>query len=54
MAVDVTYGYGINTVSDPDKDLDPDKALRIMVQFILNGVSPLEKTPEAPAEYGEQ
>ncbi|MBW2431694.1 MAG: S1/P1 nuclease [Deltaproteobacteria bacterium] len=51
VAVDFAYGYGIETVSDPDKDLDSDKAVKKMVQFILNGVSPVEEAPEVPAEY---
>jgi hypothetical protein len=51
VGVDFAYGYGIKTVSDPDKDLDPDKAVKKMVQFILNGVSPIEEAPQVPSEY---
>ena len=54
VAVDFAYGYGIETVSDPDKDLDPDKAVMKMVQFILNGVSPVEAAPKVPAEYWDK
>jgi hypothetical protein len=54
VAVDFAYGYGIETVSDPDKDLDPDKAVKKMVKYILEGVSPVEEAPEVPAEYWEK
>lgn len=54
VAVDFAYGYGIETVSDPDKDLDSDKAVKKMVQFILNGVSPVEDAPKVPAEYWQK
>ena len=54
VAVDFAYGYGIETVSDPDKDLDPEKVVMKMVQFILNGVSPVEEAPEVPNEYWEK
>jgi S1/P1 Nuclease len=51
VAVDFAYGYGIETVTDPDKDLDSDKAVKKMVQFVLFGVSPVEEAPEVPAVY---
>ena len=54
VAVDFTYGYGIKTVSDPDADLDPDKAVKKMVAYVLYGVPPLEEAPEVPAEYWEK
>ena len=54
MAVEFAYGYGIETVSDPDKDLDPDKAVKKMVAYIIQGISPLEDAPEVPAEYWEK
>lgn len=54
VAVDFAYGYGIETVIDPDKDLDPDKAVKKMVQFILFGVSPVKEAPEVPAEYWDK
>lgn len=54
VAVDFAYGYGIETVSDPDKNLDPDQAVKKMVQFILFGVSPVEDAPKVPAEYWEK
>ncbi len=54
VAVDFAYGYGIETVSDPEKDLDPDKAVKKMVAYVLQGVPPLEEAPAVPAEYWEQ
>ena len=54
VAVDFAYGYGVETVSDPDKDLDPDKAIKKMVAYIVHGVPPLEEAPEVPAEYWEK
>ena len=52
--MDFAYGYGLQTVTDPDKELDPDKAVRKMVNYILNGVAPVDKAPEVPAEYWEK
>ena len=54
VAVDFAYGYGIETVTDPEKDLDPDKAVKKMVAYIVHGVSPLEEAPEVPAEYWDK
>lgn len=51
VAVDFAYGYGIKTVSDPEKDLDPDKAVKKMVAYVLHGVPPLDDAPELPGEY---
>jgi hypothetical protein len=54
VAVDFAYGYGIETVKDPDASSDPDKAIRKMVLFVLDGISPLDNGPEVPAEYWEK
>jgi len=54
IAVDFAYGYGLETIEDPDAGLDPDKAVKKMVAFILEGISPVEDAPEVPAEYWEQ
>ena len=54
VAVDFAYGYGIKTVSDPEKDLDPDKAVKKMVAYIVHGVPPLKEAPELPPEYWEK
>ena len=54
VAMDFAYGYGIETVKDPDASSDPDKAVRKMALYILEGISPLESAPEVPAEYWEK
>jgi hypothetical protein len=54
VAVDFAYGYGIDTVPDPNKDADQDTLIKNMVKFILEGISPVEEAPEVPAEYWEQ
>ena len=54
VAVDFAYGYGIETVSDPEKDLDPDNAVKKMVAYVLHGAPPVEEAPEVPAEYWEK
>jgi len=52
VAVEFAYGYGMETVTDPE--MDPDKALEKMVAYIIRGISPLEDAPEVPAEYWDQ
>jgi hypothetical protein len=52
--VAVDWAYDIETVADPNKDQDADKLVQNMVNFILNGVSPVEKAPEVPDEYWEK
>jgi hypothetical protein len=54
VAVDFAYGYGVETASDPDKDLNPDTAVKKMVAYILHGVPPVKEAPELPAEYWER
>jgi hypothetical protein len=54
VAVDFAYGYGIETVSDPNKDKSADELVKSMVKFILEGISPVEEAPEVPAEYWEE
>ena len=51
VAVDFAYGYGIETVGDPNKDLDSDRIIGNMVKYILEGISPVDKAPKVPAEY---
>jgi hypothetical protein len=52
--VAVDWAYGIQTVSDPNKDLDADRLVKNMVRFVLEGISPVEEAPEVPAEYWEK
>lgn len=54
IAVEFAYGYGLETVKDPDASSDPDKAVRKMALYVLEGVSPLESAPEVPADYWER
>lgn len=54
LAENFAYGYGIETAQDPNKDMDSDRLLRNMIRFVLEGVSPVEKAPEVPAEYREK
>jgi len=52
--VAVDWAYDIETVSDPNKDQDADRLVKAMVNYILNGISPVEEAPEVPAEYWEK
>ena len=52
VAVEFAYGYGIETVSDPESD--PEKAVEKMVAYVTRGVSPLDDAPEVPAEYWDK
>ncbi len=54
VAKDFAYGYGIETVSDPNKDVDPERLVANMVKYILFGISPVDKAPDVPAEYWEK
>ena len=52
--VAVDWAYDIQTVSDPNQDQDADRLVQAMVNFILNGVSPVDEAPEVTAEYWEK
>ncbi len=52
--VAVDFAYGVQTVSDPNKDLDADRLVKNMVKFILEGISPVEEAPEVRDEYWEE
>jgi hypothetical protein len=52
--VAVDWAYDIHTVRDPNTGQDADELVRNMVNFILNGVSPVDEAPEVPAKYWEQ
>ena len=45
------WAFGIETGPDPNTDQDSDALIKSMVNFILNGVSPVEEAPEVPADY---
>jgi hypothetical protein len=50
----VDWAYDIDTVPDPAKDQSSEEILAGVVNFILNGVSPVEEAPEVPAEYWQK
>ncbi len=54
VAVDFAYGYGIERVGDPNKDIDSDRLIGNMVKYILEGISPVKEAPKVPAEYWQK
>ena len=50
----VDWAADIDTVRDQNSDQDADTLVRNMVNFVLNGVSPVAEAPEVPAEYWEK
>ena len=50
----VEWAYDIDTVTDQSKDQDAEKLVQTMINFILNGVSPVAEAPEVPTEYWEK
>ncbi|WP_162409319.1 S1/P1 nuclease [Acuticoccus sediminis] len=50
----VDWAFDLETASDPDKDQSADKLVQNMVNFILNGVSPVTDAPELPPGYWER
>lgn len=52
--VALDWAYDVETVSDPNKDLDADRLVQNMVKFILEGVSPVEDAPAVPDEYWDR
>lgn len=53
--IGVEFAYEqIEMTVDPDQDAAPDEIMAKIVNYVLNGVSPLDDAPEVPAEYWEQ
>jgi len=52
--VAVDWAYDVKTVPDPNKDQPAEKLVANMINFILNGVSPVKEAPELPAGYWEK
>lgn len=52
--VAVDWAYDIRTVRDTDSQQDADALVKNMVNFILNGVSPVKEAPPVPDEYWEK
>lgn len=48
------WAFDLKTVSDPNKDQPPEKLVQNMINFILNGVSPVKEAPELPPGYWEK
>ena len=52
--VAVDWAYNLKTLPDPNKDQPAEKLVANMVNFILNGVSPVKEAPELPAGYWDK
>lgn len=52
--VAVDWAYDVKTVPDPNKDQPAEKLVANMINFILNGVSPVKEAPALPAGYWEK
>jgi hypothetical protein len=52
--VALDWASDIKTVRDPNGVQDSDALVKNLVNFILNGVSPVAEAPEVPADYWEQ
>ena len=48
------WAFDLETLPDPNKDLPAEKLVQNMVNFILNGVSPVKDAPPLPAGYWEK
>lgn len=49
LAVD--WAYDIEAIPDPNLELDSDRLIANMMNYILNGVSPVDEAPAVPDEY---
>jgi hypothetical protein len=52
--VAVDWAFNLETLPDPDRDQPADKLVQNMVNFILNGVSPVKDAPPLPPGYWEK
>jgi len=52
--VAVDWAYDLTTLPDPNKDQPAEKLVQNMVNFILNGVSPVKDAPKLPPGYWEK
>ncbi len=50
----VDWAYDLQTLPDPNRNQPADKLVQNMVNFILNGVSPVKDAPSLPAGYWEK
>ena len=44
----------VQTVPDPDKDQNTERLIQNMIQFILEGIAPVEEAPKLPDGYWEK
>jgi hypothetical protein len=52
--VAVDRAFDLKTVCDPNEDQPAEKLVQNMINFLLNGVSPVKEAPELPAGYCEK
>jgi hypothetical protein len=52
--VAVDWAFDLKTLPDPNKDQPAEKLVQNMINFILNGVSPVKEAPELPSGYWEK
>lgn len=48
------WAFNVETTADPNRDQPAEKLVQNMVNFILNGVSPVEEAPDLPTGYWEK
>jgi hypothetical protein len=52
--VALDWAYELETLPDPNKDQPAEKLVQSMINFILNGVSPVDDAPPLPDGYWEK
>jgi hypothetical protein len=52
--VALDWAYELETLPDPNKDQPAEKLVQNMINFILNGVSPVKDAPPLPDGYWEK
>ena len=52
--VAVNWAFDLETLPDPEKNQDPDKLMKNMVDFILTGESHVKQAPKLPDGYWEK
>ena len=50
----VDWAFDVEMVRDPNKDQSSEELVQGMINFILNGVSPVDDAPELPEGYWEK
>jgi hypothetical protein len=52
--VAVDWAFDLKTLPDPNRNQPAEKLVQNMVNFILNGVSPVKEAPELPPGYWDK